>query len=161
MSMQKVRILRQSGGNWQIVVDCAAQFNPEKLQLNKKASWRTEKTWKSNIGNTTFTGGDPISLSATLFFDTTATGGDVRTYTDALMSLTMVDPAEAAQLASEKEVKEMLEEANKELSDYEETIQSLEDAGATIFPFQQEHLDSLKQRVEDLENQTKGLAAGS
>ncbi|OQY24153.1 MAG: hypothetical protein DRJ03_26780 [Chloroflexi bacterium] len=89
MTIQKVQIYRM--GQTQPVVDCTAQFNPTQLQLSKKASWKTEKAPKKNIGTTTFGGGDPIKLSVKLFFDTTASGDDVRDYTEPLMNLTMID----------------------------------------------------------------------
>jgi nucleoid-associated protein YgaU len=140
MTMQKVQIYKV--GQQQPVVDCAAQFNPEKLKLTKKASWKTEKTWKSNIGNTTFTGGDPISLSVDLFFDTTATGGDVRQYTDSLMGLTMVDVAEAQALekagSEDPKVKEAIknqirakknerDKAESEINEAQKKIDAYED----------------------------------
>lgn len=170
MTMQKVRILKQDGANWVTVVDCAAQFNPEKLKLSKKASWKTEKTWKSNIGNTTFTGGDPISLSVDLFFDTTATGGDVRRYTNPLMGLTMVDVAEASKTLSEAEVKEQLEAKTKDLENARNALESQQSAVNSL-PVEQEQKDgmlapyrqnvsSLEAQVADLERQSKGRVAG-
>ena len=87
--MEKVIIQKWANGQWETVLNCASQYNPEKLQVSKSASWSTQKTWKNNVGNTTFTGGNPMSLSLNLFFDTTSNGSDVRRYTDALMSLTL------------------------------------------------------------------------
>lgn len=171
MTMQKVQILKKvgAGDSWVTVVDCAAQFNPEKLQLNKKASWKTDKTWKSNIGNTTFTGGDPISLSVELFFDTTATGGDVRQYTNPLMDLTMVDVTAAAQTLSEEEVKKRLEAKKKELESAKKTLEAQEGVAAPLTsqadkddllaPFRQ-NVTSLETQVTDLERQSKGRVAG-
>ena len=97
-NIQKVQIYRV--GESQPVVDCTAQFNPTQLQLSKKAGWKTEKASKKNIGTTTFEGGDPIKLSVKLFFDTTAQGGDVRDYTDPLISLTMLDTERANNLGA-------------------------------------------------------------
>ncbi len=94
--MQKVRIYNLKTGT--LVIDCTAQFNPDKLKLNKSVKWSTKPTWKSNIGTTTFGGGKPTALSVNLFFDTTATGGDVRDYTTPLMSLTLADISEASQV---------------------------------------------------------------
>jgi nucleoid-associated protein YgaU len=174
MTMQKVRILREDNGIWRTVVDCAAQFNPSKLKLSKKAAWKTEKTWQSNIGKSTFTGGKPIRLSAKLFFDTTASGGDVRRYTEPLMALTMVDLAEAAQGASEEEVKEEVEAKKEELQQVEETISELEssieesddsdvmrEALQPLIDSHEQNKAALEREVEDLENQLKGRAAGS
>jgi len=67
MAVEKVRILKRSGSSWETVLNCAAQFNPQKLQLSKSASWKTQQSFKSNVGNTTFTGGNPISLSVQMF----------------------------------------------------------------------------------------------
>jgi len=118
MAIQKVRILKDDGGSWVTALDCAAQFNPTKLQLSKSASWQTKQTVQSNIGTSTFTGGSPISLSLQLFFDTTATGGDVRQYTAALMDLAMVNVAEASQSASLAELTAELDYMNKHASDF-------------------------------------------
>lgn len=174
MTMQKVRILEEDGGIWRTVVDCAAQFNPTKLKLSKKASWKTEKTWQSNIGKTTFTGGDPIKLSAKLFFDTTASGDDVRQYTEPLMALTMIDLSEAAQMASEEEIKEQLQSKKEDLEREKEGIDSLEErieeapeldvmrkAFQPILERHKQRRDALEREIEDLENQLKGRAAGS
>jgi nucleoid-associated protein YgaU len=184
--MQQVQILKQVNGNYETVVDCVAQFNPEKLKLDKKASWKTEKTWKANIGNTVFAGGDPIKLSVELFFDTTATeDGDVRQYTDALMSLTLVDLSESADVISPEELKKqieakkkalerenkIIEDANKKIKEYLDTTDS---SGASttsrnrannkrrnvLWPAQ-ERKKGLEREIAELENQSKGRAAGS
>jgi LysM repeat protein len=177
MTMQKVRILQQDGDRWLTVVDCAAQFNPTKLKLTKKANWKTEKTWKSNIGNTTFTGGNPIDLSVTLFFDTTQTGGDVRQYTEPLMSLTMIDLEEAAQITSEEQVKDQIKEKKEAIQKEEETLQKLNDAidnaedadvqeslrnaYRPMITNHESRKTALERELEDLENQLKGRTAGS
>lgn len=95
MSLEKVQLLKWTGSRWESVfgddaADHAARFNPEKLQLSKGTTWQTEKAPLSNIGKTTFGGGDPMRLSLDLFFDTTATGADVRQYTGALLELVMI-----------------------------------------------------------------------
>jgi hypothetical protein len=123
MPLEKVQILKWSGSAWVNVfgddaADQAARFNPNKLQLSKGSTWQTEKAPLSNIGKTTFGGGDPMRLSAELFFDTTATGVDVRRYTSALLELVMIPlnvvssagPAQRSMLASmtDEEAKETL-----------------------------------------------------
>jgi hypothetical protein len=128
--MQKVKIFKQVDGNYQPVVDCAAQFNPEKLALDKKASWKTEKTWQKNIGNTFFTGGDPIKLSVDLFFDTTdSESDDVRDYTEPLMALTLVNLDEAAKVPSPEEIKERLTNSKKESDASKKSLEDMKKAG--------------------------------
>ncbi len=95
MSLEKVQLLKWTGRRWENVfgddaADHAARFNPNKLQLSKGSTWQTEKAPLSNIGKTTFGGGDPMRLSIELFFDTTATGVDVRRYTGPLLELVMI-----------------------------------------------------------------------
>lgn len=172
--MQKVKIFKKSSsGDFEPVVDCTAQFNPEKLSINKKASWKTEKTWQSNIGNTTFSGGDPIALSAELFFDTTdSDAADVRTYTEPLMALTLVNLDEAAKIDSPEAVKDELDLAKKELQNAEKSRDDLKkqmDEGDSVvqqalqpaYDQAQQDVDQKQARVDELEKQSKGLTAGS
>lgn len=152
--IQKVQIRRKDGnGPWLTVVDTTAQFNPEKLQYSKKASWKTEKTWKSNIGNTTFTGGNPIMLSVDLFFDTTMLGGDVRVYTDSLLDLAMGNPDEQKTLSSEKDLKSQLANLKKQQDTWKDS-ESPDEIKNLI-------LDPINDKVKTLENRMKGLGAGS
>jgi hypothetical protein len=115
MPLQKVQILKWNGGTWvnlfgDDVTDHAARFNPDKLQLGKKSTWKTEKVPGANIGITTFGGGDPMTLSLDLFFDTTKTGEDVRKYTSALLELTMVPFGTAATITSLYQAQQQAEE---------------------------------------------------
>ena len=114
-NMQKVQIFSNDGGGWQLVVDCTTQFNPTKLKMNKKAKWKNEATWQSNIGTMSFGGGQPIDLSVDLFFDTTATGEDVRRYTGALQDLTLVDVEAAKALGNldPKAIQKSIDDAKK------------------------------------------------
>ncbi|GAB4449346.1 MAG: hypothetical protein Kow0031_31820 [Anaerolineae bacterium] len=128
--MQKVKIFKKVDGEFQLVLDCTSQFNPEKLKVDKKASWKTEKTWQKNIGNTTFAGGDPIKLSADLFFDTTnSTDGDVRAFTEPLMALTLVNLDEAAKTPSPEQVKADLKAASKQSDDLKKRLEDMEKSG--------------------------------
>jgi hypothetical protein len=86
-NLQKLKVYYQDDSVWHLVLDCSAQYNPEKLQYSKRANWNTEKSTSSNIGTTTFGGGDPIALSVDFFFDTSENGTDVREYSDPLVSL--------------------------------------------------------------------------
>jgi hypothetical protein len=177
MTMQKVQIYK--AGQSQPVVDCAAQFNPEKLKLAKKASWKTEKTWKSNIGNTTFTGGDPITLSVDLFFDTTTTGGDVRQFTNPLMSLTLVDVSKAASLSTTTEpdpetkariksqitakknerdkLESQIKEAQKHVDAYEDTTTFSTTSRRNRDWWRDNKLLPAKRKKEDLDEEIKQL----
>jgi nucleoid-associated protein YgaU len=114
-NMQKVQIFSNDGSGWKLVVDCTTQFNPTKLKMAKKAKWKNEATWQSNIGTMSFGGGQPIVLSADLFFDTTATGEDVRRYTGALQDLTLVDVEAAKALGNldPKAIKKTIDDAKK------------------------------------------------
>lgn len=105
MPLEKVQILKWNGRTWVNIfgdeaADHAARFNPDKLQLSKGSTWQTEKAPLSNIGKTTFGGGDPMRLSVDLFFDTTATGVDVRRYTSPLLELVMIPPDVVSSMGS-------------------------------------------------------------
>jgi hypothetical protein len=115
MPLEKVQILKWNGSTWANVFgddapDHAARFNPDKLQLGKKSTWKTEKVPGANIGITTFGGGDPMTLSIDLFFDTSKTGTDVRQYTGALLELTMAPVETAANMTSLYQLQKQLEE---------------------------------------------------
>lgn len=172
--MQKVKIFKKNtSGEFEVVVDCTAQFNPEKMSLDKKASWKTEKTWQNNIGNTTFAGGEPMNLTADLFFDTTnSDAADVRTYTEPLLALTLVNLAEAAKIDSPETVKSELALAQKELENSQTAKEDLEksiseksgDDAKALQPALDQAVNDYNQkkaRVEELEKQSKGLTAGS
>ncbi len=149
--MQKVKIFKQVNGSYEPVVDCTAQFNPEKLALDKKASWKTEKTWQKNIGNTFFSGGDPIKLSVDLFFDTTdSADGDVRDYTEPLMALTLVNLEEAAKIPSPEDVKARLEENKSELDASQKRLEDLEKAG--MADTDQQMREQKEERVRQAQN---------
>lgn len=68
------------------------QFNPKQFSLSKRVSWSQQDTKTKNVSNWSFGGGNPASMSVELFFDTTATGEDVRTkYTNFLLKLLNID----------------------------------------------------------------------
>jgi hypothetical protein len=68
------------------------QFNPKQFSLSKRVAWSQQDTKKKNVSNWSFGGGNPASMSVELFFDTTATGEDVRTkYTNFLLKLLNID----------------------------------------------------------------------
>lgn len=113
--MEKVQILKQAGNRWVPALDCSAQFNPSKLQVSKKSSWKTEKAPLNNIGTTTFGGGDPMSLSFELFFDTTATSEDVRQYTSTLLELAMIPIGAAIAETRRAQLSQLIAEKNAQL----------------------------------------------
>jgi nucleoid-associated protein YgaU len=84
--MEKARILKLNQQNvYELALTC--QFNPENLSFSKQNSWKHEPVTDRDLGRTTFASGQPATLKAELFFDTTGTNQDVRIYTDILMSL--------------------------------------------------------------------------
>jgi hypothetical protein len=68
------------------------QFNPTQFTLSKRVSWSKQDTKKKDVSNWSFGGGNPASMNVELFFDTTASGDDVRTkYTNFLLELLQID----------------------------------------------------------------------
>lgn len=65
-------------------------YNPGQLAFSKNSTWTDKSQPDKNIGQVVYGGGQPEQLKIDLFFDTTATGQDVRNYTDALLDLMMV-----------------------------------------------------------------------
>jgi hypothetical protein len=64
------------------------QFNPEEYSLKKQNSWKEKPVKGMEVPELEFSGGKPATLKMKLFFDTTATGEDVRqTYTDKLWDM--------------------------------------------------------------------------
>ena len=63
-------------------------FNPTEYQISKTNNWAESPDTGDNVGRLEFTGGNPIELSMTLFFDTTVSGENVQDkYTSKLWSL--------------------------------------------------------------------------
>jgi nucleoid-associated protein YgaU len=73
----------------------AAMFNPSALTLSRTVQWKSQSAAKRDNPEMQYTGGDPISLSIDLLFDTYDTPEvskkSVRTYTDKLLYLTTVE----------------------------------------------------------------------
>lgn len=65
-------------------------FNPTQLTLQKSANWRLAPRAESDVPESQFTHGDPAVLTLELFFDTYASGSDVRQLTDQLYHLTTI-----------------------------------------------------------------------
>lgn len=71
-------------------VEC--MFNPTEYAFAKAVGWSETGERGGNVPTLEFTGGEPATLNLKLFFDTGASGDDVRTrYTNALWDLAMVN----------------------------------------------------------------------
>jgi len=62
-------------------------FNPNEYTFTKKNTWNKTEVIGKNVPLLEFGGGDSMSLKLQLFFDTYATGGDVRDVTDRIWKL--------------------------------------------------------------------------
>jgi hypothetical protein len=76
-------------------IEC--MFNPKEYAFSKSNQWAPGKIKGKNVPKLEFGSGNPATLTMQLHFDTWATGSggspvDVRTYTDAIWELTLVDP---------------------------------------------------------------------
>jgi len=92
MNLEKIKLYKkpyQGGGQYEMWLTCL--FNPEKITVNKKVKWKSEKSLNSNAGEVQFQGAQGADLKFDLFFDTTDTAQDVREYTDKLLSLTLLE----------------------------------------------------------------------
>ncbi|MCP4372198.1 MAG: peptidoglycan-binding protein, partial [Deltaproteobacteria bacterium] len=69
----------------------ACQFNPNEYTLMKQNKWTAKPKKGMNVGKTDFGGGQPATLKLKLFFDTTESGGDVRSQTNRLWDMMLVD----------------------------------------------------------------------
>lgn len=66
-------------------------FNPNEYTFSKRNSWTSTRVKGQNVPTLEFGGGDSIELRMQLFFDTYATGGDVRTVTNRIWKLMNID----------------------------------------------------------------------
>ncbi|MBC8162444.1 MAG: LysM peptidoglycan-binding domain-containing protein [Roseiflexaceae bacterium] len=67
-------------------------FNPKEYTFTKQNSWSEPKKSGTNVPPVEFGGGQPAQFQMQLFFDTYATGEDVRkTHTDAIWELMLID----------------------------------------------------------------------
>lgn len=76
------------------VVEC--MFNPTKYSFTKSVGWGIKEGASGrglNLPPLEFTGGEAATITLNLFFDTTATGEDVRTtHTNKLWDLALINP---------------------------------------------------------------------
>ncbi len=71
-------------------VDC--MFNPKEYSFAKRNQWNAGRNTGANMPRMEFSSGDPATMTLQLFFDTYASGKDVRKeYTDAIWEMMMVD----------------------------------------------------------------------
>jgi hypothetical protein len=66
-------------------------FNPNEYTFSKTNTWKKELIKGKNVPELEFDGGDAMTLKMTLFFDTYATGEDVRKTTDRIWKLMNVN----------------------------------------------------------------------
>jgi hypothetical protein len=66
-------------------------FNPNEYTFRKQNTWTLGEAKGKNVPDLEFGGGQAMSLDMQLFFDTTATGEDVRDITNKIWKLMMID----------------------------------------------------------------------
>lgn len=87
-TLAKAKIINLDKGGHEI----SCMFNPKEYSFSKQNSWSQGKTKGSNVPHLEFGGGQPATLSMTLFFDTYGEGSDVRSkYTDDIWELMLID----------------------------------------------------------------------
>jgi hypothetical protein len=62
-------------------------FNPNEYTFSKRNTWTSKQVKGQNVPTLEFGGGDAMTLKMQLFFDTSTTGGDVRTTTNKIWKL--------------------------------------------------------------------------
>jgi nucleoid-associated protein YgaU len=86
--LQKAAIYNVDKGGSPIV----CMFNPKEYKSQKQNTWQDKMAKGENVPHIEFGGGQPSTLQMQLFFDTYATGEDVREkYTNAIWELMLVD----------------------------------------------------------------------
>lgn len=68
-------------------------FNPFEYTLTKRNTWQDKPVTGQNVPYVNFQQGGAITLKLVLHFDSQATGTDVRTYTDKLWKMVLVNEA--------------------------------------------------------------------
>jgi len=84
-----------------VTVPC--MFNPFEYSIQKQNSYETAETKGRNIPEVRFRQGGPQTLSLRLMFDTYPLMLDVRTHTEALWMMMMVDPTRVNQRTNKSE----------------------------------------------------------
>jgi len=71
------------------IVEC--MFRPKQYTFSKRNNWNTNPVTGDDTPDVLFSGGDAMTLTMDLFFDTYEDGKDVRDYTNKLWKLMMVN----------------------------------------------------------------------
>ena len=87
MATAKARIVNLDDSS-QPAVECL--FNPSEYSFSKRNTWKRGEVKGGNIPQLEFGGGDSMELKMQLFFDTYASGNDVRQVTDGIWKLMRV-----------------------------------------------------------------------
>ena len=90
MALEKLKIFVEERPGTFSAVGFEVLFNPAELKLDKSANWPRVATAGRDTARSTFTHGEPYSLSLELFFDTYESKKDVRNYTNAIVQLVTV-----------------------------------------------------------------------
>ena len=80
----KARIINLDDAN-ERAIECL--FNPNEYTFSKRNTWNTHEVKGKNVPQLEFGGGDSMTLKMQLFFDTYATGDDVRKTTNRIWKL--------------------------------------------------------------------------
>ncbi len=68
-----------------------AMFNPASFEFSTQNSWQSDRVPGKNTPTKRFVGGESGTFNLTLFFDSTATGSSVTSFTDPLLALMQID----------------------------------------------------------------------
>lgn len=90
MALQKLKIFVEERPDTYNTTGFEVLFNPGELKLDKTANWSRVATAGRDTARSTFTNGEPFSLTLDLFFDTYESGEDVRKHTGRIVDLVTV-----------------------------------------------------------------------
>ena len=90
MALDKLKIFVEEQPDTFSATGFAVLFNPAELKLDKSANWPKMATARRNTARSTFTHGEPYSLTLELFFDTYETGENVQIHTRKIADLVTV-----------------------------------------------------------------------
>jgi hypothetical protein len=90
MALEKLKIFVEERADAFSTTGFEVLFNPGELKLDKAANWSRVATAGRDTARSTFTNGEPFSLTLELFFDTYEKGEDVRKHTGKILDLVTV-----------------------------------------------------------------------
>ena len=90
MALEKLKIFVEERPDAFSTTGFEVLFNPGELKLDKSANWSRVAPAGRDTARSTFTNGEPYSLSVEFFFDTYESREDVRDYTGELVKLVTV-----------------------------------------------------------------------